>query len=155
MIIMYKNILVPIDGSDGSRQALAIGTDLAKKDEAELTVVLVNEEMVMPSYRAGYPISGQHPGVLEKDLRQADASVERHQEFLSEAKSDVQTRHPKVTTQLLEGEPAHSICEYAERKDMDIIVIGSRGLSGLKKLVLGSVSQKVVSHANCPVLVAK
>jgi nucleotide-binding universal stress UspA family protein len=65
--------------------------------------------------------------------------------------------HPdlKVTTRLSEGHPADKIIELAEAEHCDLIVMGSRGLGGLKEMFLGSVSDKVADHASCPVLIVR
>jgi nucleotide-binding universal stress UspA family protein len=65
------------------------------------------------------------------------------------------TENIEAKTEVLEGEVAENIIRYAEENDTDLVMIGNRGLGGLKKLVLGSVSQKVVQKASCPVLVVK
>lgn len=59
----------------------------------------------------------------------------------------------KVHTEILHGEPASEICAFAVTKEINLIVIGNRGLHGVRKIMLGSVSQKVAQHAYCPVLI--
>ncbi|MDY0409746.1 universal stress protein [Paracerasibacillus soli] len=56
---------------------------------------------------------------------------------------------------MLTGKPANEITDFAKGKDIDLIIIGNRGLNGIKEFVLGSVSKKVVDEATCPVLVVK
>ena len=61
----------------------------------------------------------------------------------------------EIHTELIEGSPAEAIIEVAETRQSDVIVMGSRGMGTLAGLLLGSTSQKVVSHASCPVLIAR
>ncbi|MCF6410297.1 universal stress protein [Pseudalkalibacillus salsuginis] len=151
----YHNILIPIDGSDGSKKALETGAEIAKMSNGELTLVYVDEDLALAPYGVGHTLSGDNTAILRDNLRDVDTSVERNEQKLKEAKEYVEPLYNNVKIELLAGEPAKSICEYADEQKTDLIVIGNRGLSGLKKLMLGSVSQKVVSEADCHVLVAK
>ncbi|MGP4078805.1 universal stress protein [Pseudalkalibacillus sp. R45] len=151
----YKNILIPIDGSDGSKKAIKTGAEIAKMADGDLTLVYVDEDLALAPYGVGHTLSGDNTAILRDSLREVDTSVERNEKVLREAKDYAEPFYNHVKIELLAGEPARAICEYASDKQVDLIVIGSRGLSGLKKWVLGSVSQKVVSEADCSVLVAK
>ncbi|MBP1449654.1 MAG: universal stress protein, partial [Thermoproteus sp.] len=74
---------------------------------------------------------------------------------LADAKAKAEAQGVAAETALLEGDPASSIIEYSERVGADLIVTGSRGLSAIKRIFLGSVSTGIVTHAKRPVLVVK
>ena len=80
-----------------------------------------------------------------------------HKEILSEATKNAKKSSPKIhfTTKLVEGRPADKIVETAKLESFDLIVIGSRGLGGIKEFFLGSVSDRVADEAPCPVLIIK
>ncbi|GGH88672.1 nucleotide-binding universal stress UspA family protein [Pullulanibacillus pueri] len=168
----YNNIMVAFDGSEGSQKALV---HAANHLEGELTVVTVVKErkgldfvvgatsevnpVVLNNGMYQYPVDRQASiDVHEADLVQQGKQQEVQQEgedILRLAKEILEKQHVKAKTEVLEGEPVQVICEHAQVNDFDLIVVGSRGVSGIKKLVLGSVSQKVIQESECPVLVVK
>ncbi|MGG1572167.1 universal stress protein [Fictibacillus sp. NRS-1165] len=151
----YEKILVALDGSEGSQQALEHGIELAKNLGVELTLAHVLNETPYPLYGEGYSMAAYQDSI-EQEVRQAATMEKSHgEELLAKARDAVPETFISVKTELLEGEAARSICSYATTHDMDLIIMGSRGLSGFKRLVLGSVSQRVLSEASCPVLVTK
>jgi nucleotide-binding universal stress UspA family protein len=77
------------------------------------------------------------------------------EEILSAAVKEVGSIPCEIHTEILEGDPASAIIEVAKVRNSDLIVMGSRGLGRLAGLLLGSTSQKVVSHATCPVLIVR
>ena len=74
---------------------------------------------------------------------------------LSPIEVQLKSSHLSYRLKLLHGEPGPSIVEYANKENVDLVVIGSRGLNKLQEMVLGSVSHKVVKRVNCPVLIVK
>jgi len=128
---MYKRILVAYDGSDHARRAVEHAISLAKILNSSLYVITV---AVDPSQEA-----------LEKAKRIAAEAAEMIASGGLSA-SDVAVRS---------GVPANEIINYAEEIRADLIVMGSRGLSTIQRLVLGSVSQTVASRARVPVLIVK
>lgn len=153
MILMIKKILVPLDGSDHSNKALDYALDLAEKYSAEiklLTVaqpVIVTESMFLtqpmmpPESTVMYinEIETAHKKILQNAFKKA-----------KEAKPNI-----KILKQLENGRPADRIVEIANSQDFDLIVMGSRGIGGIKEFLLGSVSNRVADRANCPVLLVK
>ena len=128
---MYKRILIAYDGSDHARRAVEHAVSLAKILNSSLYVITV---AVDPSQEA-----------LEKAKRIAAEAAE----IIASgglSVSDVAVRS---------GVPANEILNYAEEIRADLIVMGSRGLSAIQRLVLGSVSQAVASRARAPVLIVK
>ncbi|WP_062237462.1 universal stress protein [Fictibacillus sp. FJAT-27399] len=151
----YGKILVAMDESEGSKQALEYGIELANSMGSELTLAHVLNEPAYPLYGEGYSMAAYQDSI-EQEVRQAATLEKSHgEELLAQASDAVPKDFINVKTELLEGEAARSICAYASTNNIDLIIMGSRGLSGLKRLVLGSVSQRVLSEANCPVLVTK
>lgn len=153
--MLYKKILVAVDGSEGSFEALHNGIEIARNSGAELTMLYVTKETHLPLYGGVYPASVLDTSVVRAEMRTAEDAEESYgEEILNRAQARVDP-HIMTKTALLHGDPPATICAYAEKNNIDLIVIGNRGNSGLKKLFLGSVSQKVVSDAHQPVLVAK
>ena len=151
MIFLFKKILVAIDGSNLAYKSLDYALDLAKKYSAEimvLTVVQMPSNSVLEQGAAFTPISSQ--SYREK-------MENYHKEILSEAAKNAKKSSPKIqfTTKLVEGRPADKIVETAKLESFDLIVIGSRGLGGIKEFFLGSVSDRVADEAPCPVLIVK
>jgi nucleotide-binding universal stress UspA family protein len=155
--MLYKKILVAVDGSEGSFVALHNGIEIARNTGSELTLLYVTNEIALPLY------GGIHPGgmgmtgtsAVRNKSTVAELAEESHgEEILNIARRRVDPEI-RATSAILHGDPPATICAYADSHNIDLIVIGNRGHSGLKRLFLGSVSQKVVSGAHQPVLVAK
>ena len=173
---MFQNILVPVDGSSPSSNALNAAIDVATKYEAQLSIVhaihrsvsiealqevadrygfldqlsedLANPDVIAPLITpvAGPPIATIPDTVLEKF---GNLLLEKS---ASRARSQ---GLDTVATELLDEDPADAILRYAERNNIDLIVAGSRGLGGIKGLFLGSVSHKLIEEVKCPCLVVK
>jgi nucleotide-binding universal stress UspA family protein len=142
---MFKRIVVAYDGSDHAIKALNTAIELAKAFNSKLDVV----EVVDTAALLGMGFAPIPSDVIAQIYNKAQNDVEQ-------AKKKAQDAGVKdVTSQVLEGDPATSIIEYASKNGADLIVIGSRGLSTFKRLILGSVSSKVVQESRVPVLVVK
>ena len=149
---MIKKILVAIDGSKQSDKALDFALDLARNYSAE--IVLIN--VLSPSLMSYVYNSRMFvPNVdYSKYLKQIRTP---HEKLLSKAidKAKKFQETLKVSKELVEGRPTEKIIETAKKGMFDLIVIGSRGLSGIKEIFLGSVSNRVADKAKCPVLIVK
>ncbi len=147
---MYR-ILLATDGSQSSLRALQKTVEIAGPLEAEVTVIAVAQ--VIPVYRAagyhGALFDGEQLAMLEKDME----NVAR--ETLDKTQSILKEKGIPTKTVLGQGQPADVICQTAEEGGYDMIVIGSRGMGGIKGVILGSVSIKVVHLARTPVLIVK
>jgi nucleotide-binding universal stress UspA family protein len=142
---VFKRIVVAYDGSDQAIKALNTAIELAKAFSSKLDVV----EVVDTAALLGMGFAPIPSDVIAQIYSKAQNDVEQ-------AKKKAQEAGVKdVTSQVLEGDPATSIIEYASKNGADLIVMGSRGLSTFKRLVLGSVSSKVVQESRIPVLVVK
>jgi len=142
---VFKRIVAAYDGSDQAIKALNTAIELAKAFNSKLDVV----EVVDTAALLGMGFAPIPSEVIAQIYNKAQNDVEQ-------AKKKAQEAGVKdVTSQVLEGDPATSIIEYASKNGADLIVMGSRGLSTFKRLVLGSVSSKVVQESRIPVLVVK
>jgi nucleotide-binding universal stress UspA family protein len=142
-----KKVLCPIDCSDGSRAAIEYAHFVAKHFGAELHVLHawhVNHH-VRPDLSVWMEAHGQQPIAT---LVAAGAKEETDR-FLATLAPDVSA---SMKVHLVEGEPARTITDLAESGAFDIIVMGTHGRTGVVHLALGSVAEKVVRRAHCPVL---
>ena len=137
-----KDIVVAIDGSEGSDAAIKEAIELASAVGAQLTFAYVRKP---PSSLLGSPYYECH---LARDLGWARAKVDA---ALDQARGA--SLHARG--EVLEGNPVDEILSFADNSRADLIVMGSRGHGALAGALLGSVSSGVVQHANVPVLVAK
>ncbi|USI87977.1 universal stress protein [Acinetobacter johnsonii] len=143
----YQNILVPVDGSETSYAAVAQAAELAKAFGGKITVVQV---LALDPYIAAEYISATQTNDL---IERARISVLK---TLEEAAAKFSDLGIPVEAKLLEGQVVHrEIIREAETSKADLIVIGSHGRTGLKRLFLGSVAQSVLGEAHIPVLVVR
>ena len=143
----YQNILVPVDGSETSYTAVAQAAELAKAFGGKITVVQV---LALDPYIAAEYISATQTNDL---IERARTSVLK---TLEEAAAKFSDMGIPVEAKLLEGQVVHrEIIREAETSKADLIVIGSHGRTGLKRLFLGSVAQSVLGEAHIPVLVVR
>lgn len=143
----YQNILVPVDGSETSYAAVAQAAELAKAFGGKITVVQV---LALDPYIAAEYISATQTNDL---IERARTSVLKTLEEAAAKFSDLEI---PVEAKLLEGQVIHrEIIREAETSKADLIVIGSHGRTGLKRLFLGSVAQSVLGEAHIPVLVVR
>lgn len=148
-----RRILVPVDGSKPSIDASVQAIDIAKYLDAELIALYI----VSPDIRYDYMediITPRLPRALKDVMMIAMQKGERHVKKVQQRASQ---KKVKVKTDVVIGVSSvvKEIVGYAEKNKIDMIVIGSRGLSGIKKMLLGSVASGVVTYSHCPVLVAK
>ena len=141
MLMMYKRILVPTDGSEFAKKAQKHALFLAKVSGAEIIAVSVTEN----NFVNGLP--------LDDELYQLNQILkERSEENLKEF-DELNVDDLKITHVIREGSPAKVILEVAGEEDVDLIVMGSSGKSGFDRFIMGSVADKVVNSAKCAVLV--
>ncbi len=142
-----KKLLCPIDCSDGSRVALDYASFLATHFSAELHAVHAwhVSHHVRPDLYVWMEAHGQQPiSTVVAAAAKAEAEA-----FLT---SVAAAGREKIILHVLEGEPAHTITDFATRESFDLIVLGTHGRTGVARLALGSVAEKVVRHSHCPVL---
>ncbi len=142
---MIKHIMVPYDQSDPAKRALAYAIDLAKKYSSEISIVAC----VVPQVPMNATFGQSYAEALELIRQDASGAV-------SEIKSKIETSKIPVKADVLLGmSVTDELLSYARLHQVDLIVMGSRGLGGFKKLLLGSVASGVSQHSECPVLIVK
>jgi nucleotide-binding universal stress UspA family protein len=132
-----EKILVPVDGSEQSHKAVAFAADLAKHYSATLYLLHVFKLTIIPEGFGEYVVSdrAQLRALGDKIIAAAEGEARGH-------------GIERITATVVEGDPAERIIDYAKEHEVDIIVIGSRGLGTFKGLLLGSVSNKVSHRAD-------
>jgi universal stress protein A len=145
----FKRILVPVDFSPCSREALARAAALAERLDASIDLLHVWQPppVVNPETMIGTGPDG--PGLVQFARDQAEASMAK---FVEQARSSGM-RIEKASVE--PGDPARSIVEAADRGDYDLIAMGTHGRTGLAHLLLGSVAEKVVRRAKRPVMTVR
>jgi nucleotide-binding universal stress UspA family protein len=131
---MFKTIVLALDGSEGSRRAIPVAVELAKRDEARVVAVHVADRRVTQPGAAG--------ASPEAEAARADA------EKLSAQGIDTEVK----VSSTVAGGPAVQIADIANQEDADVIVIGTRGHGGFTGLLVGSVTQRLLHVAHRPVL---
>jgi nucleotide-binding universal stress UspA family protein len=149
---VFNRILVPLDGSEFSERALETAINVAKKFGGNITllhVYLVSVIMSLSTYNEAGIVASVEAPTLIKAIREAGADILVKAEKVAEAEGI------PVETQLKEGHVAQEIIKAAREGRYDLIVMGAKGRSKIKELLLGSVSEKVVRTAPCTVMVVK
>ena len=154
---MFTHILTATDGSEGAKHAVSAAAELARRYGAKLTVINVFEPPVPPMPPVGAAIP------MGLDAASFGAWNDAAREWAAAMKESVEANvRDAVGPEPLDyvfrqetGHPADTILRAAESGKADLVVVGSRGLSGIKSFLLGSVSDRVVHHSHCPVLVTK
>lgn len=160
-----NKILVAFDGSKDGLKALKVANKIATDNDAHLTVAYVHDSMIEEPVYVSSTASGDQfmmhqivgPGVMQNTPASSEKRIlekELPNRVIAKAKHELKDVR-SVKYKKIVGKPADELLDYAEANEINLIVIGSRGLSGLKKLVLGSVSQKVVNNAECSVFIVK
>jgi nucleotide-binding universal stress UspA family protein len=149
---IFSKILVPIDGSKYSFKAAEYAIDISIKYGSEPTFLSVVPSRIRYGDSSG--IFGAIPPTYFKKYK-SDAKkwftritniIKKDQVQIKRIKTDVITTPISVTSAIL---------EYADKKDTDLIIVGTRGITGFKRLLLGSVASGIVTYAHCPVLVIR
>jgi len=135
---LFSKILVAVDGSESSSKAAKRAIDLAEKHGADLIALYI----VAPNINFNEVFY---------------FAEENGQKIVDEVKHEASARKLNVQTEVLMdvGAVSKAIVEYAEKNNIDLIVIGTRGISGIKRTLLGSTASGVVTYSHCPVIVVK
>lgn len=139
-----QHILVPVDGSEPSRRALEKAVYLAQKCGSSLTLLTVVDMNKEINSFEQVSTGGYIPGELKE---------KGYKLLLKLMPLIPDTIHAEAVVQI--GDPAQNIVTYSEEHPVDLIIIGNRGLSGLKKIFLGSVSNYVLLRSHVPILIMK
>ncbi len=145
-----RRILVAVDGSNPSINASTIAIDLAKRFDAELIVLHV----IDPRYRELEMAISPRPGRFKEIEKKV---MEDAQKILDTVKVNATEKNVNVTMDAISGfiSVVKDIVDYAKVNNADMIVIGNRGMTGFKKLLVGSIASGVVTYSDRPVLVVK
>ncbi len=141
---MYDDILVPTDGSEGVEEAVEHARDLAKKYDSRVHVLYV----VNTSTYSSLPADSNWESIVS-------ALEEEGERSTSELAQRLEDDGVEVVREVVDGVPHREILDYADENDVDLIVMGTHGKTGLDRLLLGSVTEKVVRKAKIPVLTVR
>jgi nucleotide-binding universal stress UspA family protein len=146
---MFQHILLASDGSDHALHAAEAAAEIAKRFNARVTLLTVFDPPVMTP-----PFLGGPEPIIDAEvfIRTADEI----QDAVEKRTGDILVKHGvRFESRREVGHPVDQIVTFAEKEKVDLIVMGSRGLGGLQSFLLGSVSDRVLHHAHCPVLIIR
>src|SRR5262245_29402143 len=146
--MVIKRILVPVDFSDDSLKALAYARDIAKAFGAELLLLYVVEPVYYATPADMYVTTPNMTMLLDEQRKIGTTPLRR-------LITDLEKKKQRVRGMVKTGSPGQVIADTAKSVRADLIVIATHGRSGLAHLFMGSVSEKVVRHASCPVLTVR
>jgi nucleotide-binding universal stress UspA family protein len=136
---MYDTILVPTDGSAGTERVVAHAEQLARVHDASIHALYVIDATSF----TGLPMEASWEGIREPLERQGETALEEVQRLVSTV---------PVETTTVEGTPSREIVRFARERPVDVVVMGTHGPSGIDRLLLGSVAERVVRGAPVPVV---
>ena len=138
---MYNDVLLPFDGSDGAAEALHHAAEIAHWANATIHVLFVADTT--------------RDSVTVVEAQVVDALVQQGEDIVEDAEKTLRTLGVDYDSDVVQGNPAPTIVEYAERYDHDLIVLPTHGRTGISRYLLGSVTEKVVRLSDVPVLTAR
>nr|WP_160048438.1 universal stress protein [Natrialba sp. INN-245] len=146
---VYDSVLIPTDGSKAATAAVYEGIELAAQNQATVHALYVVEPIPLGGFTSGpAPASSEWDDVVDEQRAEGD-----------EAATDVVEAAESFDLEVVEaveyGKPADVILEYADEHDIDAIVMGTHGRSGVDRVVIGSVTETVVRRSQVPVLVVR
>ena len=140
---MFNHVLIPTDGSDPAKPAVEMALDLAETHDAKLHVLFIVDQPTS--------VSGMGEGFSGLDDL-LDTLEERGHEATRAIVEQARERDIETTAAVRRGNPHDDILSYAEDNGIDVIVMGTHGRTGVKRALLGSVTENVVRHSEIPVL---
>jgi len=158
LLILFEKILVPLDGSEHSLKALDVAVQIAKNFGGKITLIhvysIATGPAIMPEPTTltppGFPVM-----TSAEISKVAEAARRAGGRILTEGEQKVKAIEVPVEMMLNEGHVVQEIVKTAKEGKFDLIVIGARGVSHIRELLLGSTTDGVIHHATCPVLVIK
>ena len=160
MALEFRKILCPVDMSEFSLQALRLAVEVARASNATLDILHVIHNPFDELYMTA--IAEADPALLDayalepqKRANIVRATEEHAEVLLKQFCHDIVKNHPKVRYHIKKGDPFEAILDGAEDFASDLIVLATHGRTGIKRLVIGNVAEKIVRHAPCPVLTVK
>ena len=145
----FSTILVGIDGSESSIDAADYAIEMAKKDGAQVIALTVNR-IPLSSYGLATPQDEVKQSIENEDMQ-------KFKEWLDKISQNAKRNSVQLKKEIINSQMSveAAIVEYAESEGVDLIVIGTRGNSGIKNMLIGSIASGVVKYATCPVMVVK
>lgn len=150
---IFKKILLAIDVSGYKDKVVAYGIKLAKALNSDLIVLHAIETSKSPTVDTmGY----YREGKAYEETYQEDV-IEQVEKILRQVETFAEKEGVKINTEILKKSTSipETIIEFAKANNIDLILVGAKGISGLEKFLLGNIANKVISHANCPVLIVR
>ena len=139
-----KKILIPIDGSDYSMRAAEYGISIAKMLDAQITVVYVIDQILLDQI------------LKVTDSEDVELELKKDgQQYINYVLGIAEKEGVKAASLLVKGRPFDQIVHLAKEQNMDLIVMGTYGLRGAERILIGSVAERVIEYSPCPVLVVK
>jgi nucleotide-binding universal stress UspA family protein len=146
--VMINSILVPVDGSEHSGKALTLAVDIAEKYDANLSVLFVTSHEIDGDIHhfAATEYSSEYIPKYDRVVREVSENIGKStiKRMINKLKTTVMIK-PVV----LSGNPAEQIIEYSMNNNFDMVIMGNRGLSDIKGMMMGSVSRKVNRQVKC------
>lgn len=141
---LYRNIVIATDGSENSQRAISCGVEIAKLSGATVHALYVVDtpSIISETWTAGKEM------VHELIIREG-------KKVLSKVKKIIEDSGVEVKEVLLEGYPSEEIINFAENNNMDLIIMGTLGKTGLERFLVGSVAENVVRNSKVPVMVIR
>ena len=140
MVQKINNILVPLDGSKDSTRGLDKAISIAKQSDGVIT---------------GINVVTVAPTLASSVINYKKFLTKKAEEMLDSAKKNCEKQDVKFSSKILYGSPASKIAEFAEKGKFDVVVVGSRGIGGIKGAILGSVANTIVHKSKVSVLIVK
>ena len=152
---MFEKILVPLDGSELSLKALDAAASVAQKFGGSIT--LLHAYFLQPVlFPEPIPSASPAPILTRDDVaRMAEGAERLGNRILDEGEQRIKSANLEVKKIVVEGHAVEEIVRVANEENIDLIVIGARGVSHMREMLLGSVTDGVLHHVHCPVLVIK
>jgi nucleotide-binding universal stress UspA family protein len=145
----FSTIVVGIDGSESSIDAADYAIEMAKKDGAQVIALTVNR----------IPLSSYGLATPQEEVKQSkdNEEMQEFKEWLDKISQNAKQNSVQLKKEIINSQMSveAAIVEYAESEGVDLIVVGTRGNSGIKNMLLGSIASGVVKYATCPVMVVK
>lgn len=155
---LFESVLVPLDGSEHSLRALDLAIQIAKEYNGKLALIHVYSVSVRPVILpepATLTPSSVPMVTAEEISKVAEANRVVGERILTDGERRATAEQIPVETMLREGQTVQEIVKASKEGKFDLIVIGARGMSKIRELLSGSVTDGVIRHSSCPVLVVK
>jgi len=145
---MMKKILIATDGSDTSKRAVLVGIDMARRADGSIIAIYV-VDVSRISHLPGYAMI---PGIKEKIIGLMEEEGKQATGFAEDRAREANVPCHKIISQ---GNPSQELLRLSRDLEADLLILGSRGRTGVEKYILGSVAEKVVLQSEVPVLLIK